>query len=167
MRLTLFIFLAMFTFNTITAVDFVPLNMKLGLWEYENPSAKILEKMFASMPAEVKQVMKSKMKKHKPIQSCLTKKDMKDPNHFIQKMGDSNCIFDLVKSTKTLFEGNLNCTNSAQASSINVIMEVVNDKKVISKTTMDTASFPGGDMGKISATGIWISDVCPASLNKE
>ena len=165
MKITLLILLALITSHTVAGVKYVPLNMKPGLWEYENPTAKIMEKSMANMPDEVKKMMKSQMKAYEPTQSCLTDENTKDPNYYIQKMG-GNCTLDLLKSTKMLFEGNLNCSNEGQNSSINIILEVVNDKKVISHTNLGKSPYSEVDLGTISTTGIWVSEYCPASLNK-
>ncbi|MCJ8345780.1 DUF3617 domain-containing protein [bacterium] len=167
MRITLFILLISITSNITFGVSFVPLNMKPGLWEYENPAAKMLEKAFANMSEEVRKIMQSKMKTYKPTQSCLREEDTRSPNYYLQKIGDANCTLDLIRSTNSLFEGNLNCLTSDQKSTINIIMEVVNDKKVISKTKMDSASFLGVNNMDMSSTGLWISSECPATLRTE
>lgn len=168
MKVTLFVILALVTSSSVCAVNFVQLNMKPGLWQHENPTAKILEQSLANMPDEVKAIMKSQMKvkNFKPIQTCITKEDIKDPNYYIQKMNRGNCTFDLINSTDSLLDGNLDCSNSDQNSSININLKVISDKEIITKTNMGNAGFPDGNQ-TVSSTGFWMSDVCPVSLKKQ
>lgn len=147
-------------------VKYIPITIKAGLWEYENPANKILEETMSKVPKQFRSLIKGQIKQQKPIRACISSKDIKNPNHYIHKIRAKHCSVDIYKSTDTLLDGNLTCDKSNQKTSIDFTLDVINDKEVIIGSNIDTSDFSDGGPTNISSKAIWKSDSCPASMKK-
>lgn len=159
MKFTMILLLSLFSFNSFAG--FVPMDIKVGMWEYTTDMGKnnFLEDKLAAMPeaqrAMVKKMMAAQMKKmNKPVKQCLTKEQLNNPMHFFKK-SSKDCTLAISKSTKSKFEGEMKCKNGMKNVKIDVV--AVNSKKL---NTTAIINLPNGSKKKITSVGVWLSAGC-------
>ena len=144
--------------------ELVPLNMELGYWETSTEilESEAMQKMLASVPEAHREQARAMMKSQTTIpvtKQCITAESF---NHFEDKFkqamgGQSDCRFDITKSTSQEFSGVLHCGE---------FVTKVHTKAINSKRQETEAVSTAGELGQTRMRGVtvWKSATCPAGL---
>jgi hypothetical protein len=155
------------------------LNIKPGLWEVTSKTdakgappisaaqREEMEKQLAQLSPENRAKAEAAMKaaqarQGQPVvrKSCITKEDLSKPLAFDGGRGDGSCTRTILKSTSSVQEVRLDCTNNAHKSG-GTLRIVATNPEAWSGTLDGSASDTGGAMTlKSTVSGKWLGADC-------
>jgi len=146
MKFVTLLFLVLISSKTFSSL---PLDIKLGLWEYEvdlssNPMMKVAMDGIKNLPKAQRDMIMKKMGATKGLQKslqCFTKDDMNNWEKKISKsMNKEGCKLKVKKSTKKVYHALMKC-KSAEGD-IDLLLTMTNNKKGTTFMRMSNGPMP-------------------------
>lgn len=146
-----------------SAVELVPPNMAIGLWENTVDQTGLVEQLLASVPKEqqamARTMIEQEMENIGTTQQCITAEMLSTFDEQIRNTLSENqaCEFNISESSGDVFAAEVSCPNTT----INILTTVINPKRSESKIITTSG---GLEATTITSVSEWQSAVCPEGL---